>query len=242
MSDQKMSDQKMSERMAALKTEAEARVKVLLWDGADADEIAGAALRGGIDPARVDRLANDVAEARRVLATAEAAHKRLPELTAAHDTATATAATAAAELERAQRADDAAREALGDAEAAVRVAGVEREAGARLLADGIIPPDAAPPFMAEIVSGWEEQEAARKHASRIQSLKRREIPWRENRVAALAKELKDQKAQDPKKENQTIGGGGFVNMQTALAARLKTERAELKSARDELKKLEQAAA
>jgi hypothetical protein len=234
--------QSIGERMQARQGEATEKIKSLLWADGDADEIAQVALAGGLDGAKVDTMAAAIGAAKEKLQAATTANDQLPTLTKAHAEATEQARTAAAKLAEADAADDAARAALGCAEETLRVANVARDAGARLLADGIIPPDVAPAFMVEIVERWNKQEAASKRASRIQTLQRQEIPWRENRVKALAQELKEQKAVDPKRENQTIGASGFVDMQTALAARLKTERAELKSARDELKTLEETAA
>jgi hypothetical protein len=232
----------IGERMAARQAEAEQKARALLWSDADPDEVAAVALAGGLTPEKVDKLAVEIGAAKEKLQAAIAADKSMPKLTEAMQTATEQARKAAAKLEAAQAADDAAREAKVAAEEGLRVAGVARDAGARLLGDGIIPPEVAPPFLVEIVDRWTEQEAAHKRASRIQSLKRREIPWREDRIKGLARELKDQKAQDPKKENQTIGGGGFVDMHTALEGRLKSERKALKDAKAELAKLEEQAA
>jgi hypothetical protein len=229
-------------RMAARQNEAETKCKALLWADGDADEVAAVALAGGLTPERVDALATEIGAAQATLQAATAAEKSMPELTKAMQTATEQARKAAEKLETAQAADDAAREALGYAEEAVRVASAERDAGARALAANTIPPDVAPSFLVEIVDGWRAREAASKRASRIQTLQRREIPWREDRIKGLAKELKDQKAQDPKRENQTVGGGGFVALQTALEGRLKTEKKALKDAKAELAKLEEQAA
>ena len=234
--------QSIGERMAARKSEAETKIKALLWSDGDPDEVAGVALAGGVTPEAVDKMATEIGDAKAKLQAATAAHESMTELTKAQTAARSEAAKTAQALEMAEQADEAARRALGDAEEAVRIAGVERDAAARLLGDGIIPPDVAPVFLVEIVERWKGQEAARKRESRIQSLQRREIPWRRSRVEALAKELRAQKAQDPKRENQTVGGGGFVALQTALEGRLKTERKALRDAKAELAKLETEAA
>ena len=234
--------QKISERMAARQGEAQTKIKSLLWADGDPDGIAAVALAGGLDPAKVDAMATEISAAKEKLQSAIAAHESIPKLTEAMQTATDTARKAAAVLEKAQAADDAARVALGDAEQSLQVATSARDDAARLLTANTIPPDVAPSFLVEIVENWQKREAQSKRVSRIQSLQRREIPWREDRVKGLERELKEQKAQDPKRENQTVGGGGFVALQTALEGRLKTERKALRDAKAELAKLETEAA
>jgi len=226
--------------MAARQTEAETKIKALLWADGDADEVAAVALAGGLPPERVDMMAVEIGAAKTKLKAATEANDRLPELTKELKTATATAATAATALKTADEADDLARVALGDAEEALRMANVARDAGARLLSAGIVPDGSAPAFLSEIVAGWKTQEEAAKCALRIKTLKR-QIPWHENRVEGLKQELSKEAERDPKRENKTIGSGGFADVQTVLTGRLKAERGNLKAAQAELAKLETSA-
>ncbi len=231
----------IGERMAARQTEAEAKIKGLLWSDADPDEVAAVALAGGLTPESVDKLAVQIEAAQATLQAATEANDRLPELSKAHTAARSAATEAAEKLESASMADDRARRGLGDAVEALRLATAARDAGARLLADGIIPADMAPAFTVEIVKKWEADEKDAGRVERIRTLEQR-IPWRESRIEGLAKELAEQKADDPKKENQTIGTAGFVDIQTVLESRLRTEREQLKEAKAELRQLEKQAA
>jgi len=232
-----MNEQSISQRMAAKQAEAMQSITALLWSDGDGDEIAKVAIGAGLDPTKVDALAGQIEKAKVALQAAAEAHDRLPALTKALETATAKAATAARALAAADAADDAARLALGDASEALRLSRDVREAAARLLADGFIPSDMAPPFLAQIVAGWKSEQEATARAERTAVLKR-QIPHLESRVEGLEKELAKQKATDHKRENQTIGAGGFVDVQTAIEGRLKTERENMKSAKAELRQLE----
>ena len=233
--------QSISERMAARQTEAETKIKAILWDDGDPDKVAALALANGVPPERVDHLAVEISDAKTKVQAAIEANDTITELIKAQTKAQSTAATAAKALTDADEADDAARVSLGDAKEALLQANADRDAAARLLSAGIVPDGSAPPFLSEIVARWQNQQETAGRALRIKTLKR-QIPWHENRVDCLKHELKEQKASDPKRDNKTIGGGDLVAVQTALEGRLKTEKANLKAARAELVALEKSAA
>ncbi len=227
----------IAERMAARRSEAEAKIKALLWKGNDTDEAAALALAGGIEPAAAERMAAGVAAAKILVRAATEANERLPELQAAHAAAEKSARAAASKLEAAERAHDEAQDALGDAAAKLQAATGAREDAARQFGTAI-PEGLAPPFLVEIVAGWKASKAASLRASRIDTLKRRAIPARENRVAAWEAELASQKRDDPDKENRVVGAGGLVDTRSALEARIRTEKEALKAEKAELAALE----
>jgi hypothetical protein len=229
--------QSIGERMAARQTDAEQKCRALLWADGEPEAVAAVALAGGLDPAKVDKLADEIGAAKAKLQAATGANDRLPELSKAHTAARSAATEAAKVLEAASAADDVARLALGESENALRLATAARDAGARLLLDGIIPAALAPACLVEIVAGWRTEQEATERDGQIRTLKQ-QIPWRESRVEGLEKELAEQKADDPKRENKTIGAAGFVDVQTAIESRLRTEREALKEAKAELRKLD----
>jgi hypothetical protein len=229
--------QSISERMAARVSEAEAKIKALLWGGGDADEVAGVALAGGIDPARVDRLATEIGNAKATLAAAEAAHKALPGITKGATEARTAAAKTSAALAKASTADDEAQQALGDAEAAVAQAENARRTALNAALSGKLPADAWPAWLrtlaAEAVAADERQKAVSKAAGLRHAIRR----CRDS-VAYLEKEAERLAKSKNRERECVVTGGGLQDSAEAFAARLKTERAALAVAETELAKLE----
>jgi hypothetical protein len=234
-----MSDQRtIGQRMQARQAEAQEKIRDMLWTAdPDLDQVAQVALSGGIPPEQVDRMALDAEAAKRTLAAAVAAHDRSPGLEKQLTAARAKTAKAAKALELARAAAVSAGRAQASIEAAATAASVAITAAAQALQARAIPANRAPEFLAQLIETWAQDEAAQARVSRMFTLKA-QIRWLENRVEGLQSELKTERRDDPAKENSVAGPSGLLPLQDALAARLKTEREQLKSATAELKALE----
>jgi hypothetical protein len=236
----KMSEQTLTigGRMQTIRTAAQEKIRDMLWTAdPDLDQVAQVALSGGIPPEQVDRMALDAEAAKGTLQTAVAAHDRAPGLEKQLTAARTKTAAAARTLEAARTAAAEAERAQASIEAAATAASVAITAAAQALQARSLPADRAPEFLAQLIETWAQDEAAQARVSRMFTLKA-QIRWLENRVEGLQSKLKTERRDDPAKENSVAGPGGLLPLQDAIAARLRTEREQLKTVKAELRKLE----
>lgn len=227
----------ISERMKKKQAEAEAAIKELLWKG-DTDGAADAALRGGIDPAKVDKIAKSVEEAKATLTAAVTAHEQMPALTKTLSAATEQSRKAARALEKAQEAADESGGALHWAEQAAFEANHAIELATNAAQGGEIPDQCLPAWLATFVSQRRVDAEATAKAERITDLKR-QIRWRQDRIEGLTSESeKLTKTRNQDREQVVTAGGRLVDARDALKGRLKFERERLKEAEAELEALE----
>jgi chromosome segregation ATPase len=239
--DQIMNDSlSIGDRMAARKSEAQAKIGSMLWaEEPDLDAIAATALAGGVEPAAVDKMHTDAEAAKRTLAAAVEADGKTAGLEKRLSAARAKTAQATAAYESAQAALRDAEQEQSGIEADLHVTRESVATAARSMQAGTIPTDHAPAFLAELVAQWKADEARQRRVSRIATLQA-QIRWLEGRVEGLQSELKSERADDPGRENKVASAGTLIPLQDAIAARLKTEREQLKAVKTELAQLEKA--
>jgi hypothetical protein len=231
--------QSISERMAARQGEAETKIKALLWGGGDADEVAGVALAGGIDPARVDKLAAEIDKAKAVLATAIEANTALPGLDDKLSVAKSAVAKTSAALSKAISADEDARGALGDVEAAVILAQDARRAALNAALYGTLPADMWPAWLRTLAAEARAADERQKAASRAAFL-RHGIRRLRDSIAHLENEV-DRIAKSKNRDREMVAGpGGLQDAGEAMKAQLNTEKSAMAAAEKELAQIEAA--
>ena len=232
-----MSEQTIGQRMQARKSEAETKVKGMLWSGADADAIAGVALAGGIDPAWIDKQAAEIEAAQATLRKAVEAHGREAGTARKLATARTAAEKARATLAQAQSAAGDAEAAQGAIEAEAAAIRAAIDTAARALQGGAIRADKAPEFLTALVAEWDMQEKASRLAGERAEV-RRKIDWFEANVAQMRKLLESEKADDPDKERCEAGPSGLVKVQDILTGRIATQKQQLKDLKSRLAELD----
>lgn len=232
--------QTIGERMAARKTEATAKCNVLIWANADADEIAQAAIFGGLDPSTLDAKAVQVAEAKAQIQAAIQANDRLPKLNQANNAAKSDVAKKSKEFDAAKTALEAAESAAWDTSEAVRVEQSSIDAGIQLFVGGTIPDGEAPEFLIKLAQRQKEAEAKADAADRAGQVKYL-IRGLENRIAGLENELAEEKSYGAMAENVAVTPGGLIPLRSSLESKLKVERENLKTANANLVILEKLA-
>jgi predicted nucleic acid-binding Zn-ribbon protein len=194
---------KTSEVMEKKAQAAREKVRELLWNGADADQVADAAIAGGLAAGEVDKIEGEVAEGK---AAIERLNKfDLQALAAANERTQAARQKAEAKLEKAQADYDAAEDDAQNATAKLADARTAFEDIATRVSAGKLPATGLPELVETIIAARNAQCEAEDTTGKINALSR-EVATTETRAAALQAEA--DKLKKTKSEDTSFQSGG----------------------------------
>jgi hypothetical protein len=213
----------VAEMMKRKSEDAAAEVKKLLWQAAEAADIADAALKGGLRADVVGKIEAEVTASKRAID----ALKRydLPAIKAAHDATAGAADKTAKALETAEAAHEKAAAAARDAAGLLFEAKTEFEAIASRVTGGEMPAEGLPPEIAAIVEARRHYAVFEQSEIRAKSLTI-EIAQSVTRVEALTAEAARIKKTDPHLVNERMAPlfEDYTNTAKTLAKNIEAAR------------------